>query len=82
MDEQEKKIFKSLGHINRGFCHYENEENEQAITMILDGYSKLKDLEKKESGFSINRLMHDLEKVLHDLQNGLKVHVKPKVHFN
>ena len=81
LNETEIKLFKSLKNLNRGYCHFENGENEQAIALISDGYSKLRDLEKKDVGFSVNKLMHDINKVLHDLQNEVKPHIVPKIHF-
>lgn len=80
-DPSTQKLYKALDRLNMGFCLYENEEAEKAKVMILDGYSKLRDLKMEHPLFSVNRLMHDLEKVDKDLQNGKKIHVIPKIHF-
>lgn len=80
-DELTKRMYKALARVNAGFCEYDNEENEKALALILDGYSKLRDLKMEHPLFSLNRFMHDLEKVVKDLENGKKIHVIPKLVF-
>ena len=80
-DETIKRLYKALDRVTMGFCLYENEDGEKAKVMILDGYSKLRDLKMEHPLFSVNRLMRDLEKVDKDLQNGIKIHVLPKIQF-
>lgn len=80
-DPVRQRLYKALNRLNAGFCLYENEEEEKARVMILDAYSKLRDLKMEHPLFSVNRLLHDLEKVAKDLEIGAKIHVKPKIHF-